>query len=88
MKNEYTWKISAQGETGSGGTGCAELPGRHGLRPCVLHLDAGDYPAYFHRWVDREERTFGGLPGGPYALVEFLDGTMHECAAQKVQFTG
>jgi hypothetical protein len=62
------------------------------LRKCIVK----DRPAYFHKWSDKSEivppsHMIGGHGGRVITLtvgiVEYEDGTVHECYPSEVRFT-
>lgn len=62
------------------------------LRSCIVV----DKKAYFHRWIDKSKiidpsPMIGGHNGGvikfTVGLVEYEDGSVHECYPHEIKFT-
>ena len=63
------------------------------FRPCIVKGKR----AVFHRWEDKAELispglTIGSHPGGQLwqvlGIVEYSDGTVHECYPNEIRFLG
>ena len=62
------------------------------LRTCTVNGREG----YFHRWTDKAQVVAPGIavgshPGGQmwlvFGVVEYADGTVHECYPYEIRFT-
>lgn len=59
------------------------------LRPCVIQLvDDTKQKAWFHKWSDKSKALPRiGIVQETIAIVEFEDGTVHECYPHEIRFT-